>query len=919
MRNRLYRIIASLICSIFAQVVLAQETPQLFSIHQRDQSMSDFVYQIEKQTSYHFYYDPGQTDSLRITIDVTQEPLDVVLSTAFANTGLFYYLDDHNNIFVTPVPLKEGAAAPQIAAKRNQAKPAVGDIKFSRTTNSSVAVVDNRVYVIGNPSNSNPATLTVSGFVRVARTGEPVVGASVYTENTHTGVSTDQYGYFILSLRAGRHALHVESIGMRDVARQIQLRGEGKMNIEMESQEQTLKNVIVSAQKLSNVKSMQLGAQRLDIKTIKQVPVVFGEADLLRVLLTLPGVKSVGEASTGLNVRGGSADQNLVLFNDATIFNPAHFFGLFSAFNPEVVKDVELYKASIPARFGGRLSSVLNISSREGNKKEFAGSAGIGLLTSRLNIEGPLIKDKTSFILGGRTTYADWLLKKLPDEYKNSRASFYDLNLDISHEINKKNNLYLTGYISNDRFNLNSDTVYNYKNQNLSLKWKHIFNSKFYGTLTGGLDRYAYSIGSTVNPVDAYKLNFNVNQAYIKANFNYYINAQHSVEFGLSSIEYNLHPGSYQPVGKQSIVVPDVVAKEKGLESAVYVSDRWTISPVFSAEGGIRYSMFNYLGPQSVNLYPENVPKTEDNIIGTKSYGNNQVIKTYSAPEYRISFKYMISDSFSIKAGYNTQRQYIHVLSNTAAIAPTDIWKLSDPNIRPQQGDQISLGLFKNFRDNTIETSVEVYYKHIEHYLDYKSGAQLVLNHHIETDVLNTKGKAYGVELLIKKLTGKLNGWISYTYSRTLLKQDDAYAGELINGGHFYPANYDKPHDITVISNYRVNHRFSVSINGTYSTGRPITLPTGVFYYSGSYRTLYADRNAYRIPDYFRMDFGMNIEGNHRVHQLTHNSWTIGVYNFTARKNPYSVYYVSQNGAVNGYKLSIFGTAIPYVNFNIRF
>ena len=919
MRNRLYILALFLICSVASHRVYAQQTPQLFSIHQRDQSMSDFVYEIEKQTSFHFYYDPGQTDSLRITIDVTQQPLDVVLSTAFANTGLYFYLDDHNNIFITPVPLKEGAASPRITLKRSLTKPAVGDIKFNRTTNSSVAVVDNRIYVIGTPSNSNPATLTVSGFIRVAKSGEPVVGASVYTENTHTGVSTDQYGYFILSLHAGRHTLHVESIGMRDVARQIQLRGEGKMNVDMESQEQTLKNVIVSAQKLSNVKSMQLGAQRLDIKTIKQVPVVFGEADVLRVLLTLPGVKSVGEASTGLNVRGGAADQNLVLFNDATIFNPAHFFGLFSAFNPEVVKDVELYKASIPARFGGRLSSVLNISSREGNKKEFAGSAGIGLLTSRLNIEGPLIKDKTSFILGGRTTYADWLLKKLPDEYKNSRASFYDLNLDISHEINKKNNLYLTGYISNDRFNLNSDTVYSYQNQNISLKWKHVFNSKFYGTLTGGFDRYAYSIGSTVNPVDAYKLNFTVNQTYLKANFNYYINAQHSMEFGLSSIDYTLHPGSYQPAGKQSIVVPDVVAKEKGLESALYVSDRWTISPVFSAEGGIRYSMFNYLGPQTVNLYPENVPKTEDDIIGTKSYGNNQFIKTYSGPEYRIAFKYMISDSFSIKAGYNTQRQYIHVLSNTAAIAPTDIWKLSDPNIKPQSGDQISLGLFKNFRDNTIETSVEVYYKHIEHYLDYKSGAQLVLNHHIETDVLNTKGKAYGVELLIKKLTGKLNGWISYTYSRTLLKQDDAYAGELINGGNFYPANYDKPHDVTVISNYRVNHRFSVSINGTYSTGRPITLPTGVFYYCGSYRTLYADRNAYRIPDYFRMDFGMNIEGNHRVHQLTHNSWTIGVYNFTARKNPYSVYYVSQNGAVNGYKLSIFGTAIPYVNFNIRF
>jgi outer membrane receptor for monomeric catechols len=361
------------------------------------------------------------------------------------------------------------------------------------------------------------------------------------------------------------------------------------------------------------------------------------------------------------------------------------------------------------------------------------------------------------------------------------------------------------------------------------------------------------------------------------------------------------------------------VNAQRALESALYVSDTYTITDRFSVEGGIRYSMYNYLGPQSVNQYAEGLPKTADDIVTTKSYASGSFIKTYGGPEYRISVKYEISDSFSIKAGYNTQRQYTHVLSNTTAIAPTDIWQLSDPNIKPQSGDQISLGLYKNFLSNTVETSVEVYYKNIQHYLDYKSGAVLVLNHHIETDVLNTNGKAYGVELMIKKLTGKLNGWISYSYSRTLLKQDDPNAGEIINEGKYYPANYDQPHSATVIANYRVNHRFSISANGTYSTGRPITLPIGVFFYDNSFRTLYADRNAYRIPDYFRIDFSMNIEGNHRIHQTTHNSWTLGVYNLTGRKNPYSVYYVSQNGMINGYKLSIFGSAIPYVNYNIRF
>ncbi|MEP7257692.1 MAG: TonB-dependent receptor, partial [Flavitalea sp.] len=625
------------------------------------------------------------------------------------------------------------------------------------------------------------------------------------------------------------------------------------------------------------------------------------------------------EASTGLNVRGGSTDQNLILFNDATIYNPAHFFGMFSAFNPEVVKDLELYKSSIPARYGGRLSSVLNINSREGSKKNLTGSAGIGLLTSRFNLEGPIIKDKSSFILGIRTTYANWLLNALPDQYKKSKASFYDFNLNISHEINKKNTVYLSGYRSADKFNLNSDTVYGYGNQNFSVKWKHIFNNKVNSLVTTGYDRYDYSIYSDRLPLSAYKMKFDINQTYLRMHVNYYLTTKHTIDFGLNSIYYKLHGGSFQPNSKESLVMPQQVEAEQALESALYLSDRYSVTSRFSLDGGIRYSVFNYLGPKNVNEYAPGISITSGNLLGTTQYGSGKMIRTYSGPEYRFSMRYAFSDSFSIKAGFNTQRQYIHMLSNTSAMAPTDVWKLSDPNIKPQFGDQLSLGIYKNFKSNTVEASVEVYYKSIRDYLDFKSGAVLVLNPHIETDVVGTKGKAYGVELLLKKLTGKLNGWISYSYSRILLKADDPLTGIVINKGAYYPASYDKPHDITFIGNYRVSHRFSLSLNATYSTGRPITLPVGRFEYGGSARTLYADRNAHRIPDYFRSDFSMNIDGNHKVHQKTHNSWTIGVYNITGRKNPYSVYYVSEDGMVKGYKLSIFGSAIPYINFNIRF
>jgi hypothetical protein len=419
--------------------------------------------------------------------------------------------------------------------------------------------------------------------------------------------------------------------------------------------------------------------------------------------------------------------------------------------------------------------------------------------------------------------------------------------------------------------------------------------------------------------VNAYKLNFDINQSNFKADFTYYLNRKNTVDFGLSSIYYKLHPGNFQPLGAQSLVTPDAVATQQALESALYLGDKFDVTDDLSISGGVRYSIYNFLGPQTVYNYAPNLPKTSTNLLDSTNYASGKFIKTYSGPEIRVSARYQLGDNLSIKGGYNTLRQYIHLLSNTTAISPTDVWQLSDPNIKPQYGDQVSLGLYHNLKSNTIETSVEVYYKRLRDYLDYKSGANLVLNHHIETDVVGTQGKAYGIEFLVKKATGKANGWISYAYSRTFLRQNDPNVGDLINGGAYYPANFDKPHSFNFIGNYRFSHRFSVSLNLTYSTGRPITLPIAKYEYGGSERVFYSDRNQYRIPDYFRSDFSMNIEGNHKVHQLTHNSFTIGVYNLTGRQNAYSTFFTEQGGVINGYKLSIFARPIPFINYNIRF
>ncbi len=884
--------------------------------------LPDFFSRIEAQTRCYFYYDKLQVDSVWVSVRADNEPLSQVLEKTLKNTGLRFSIDNSNHVFITKnITLLTSLPAGFFSAPGDLAPSAARDSVTDyglQMKKAAKTVSENKLYEIGTRSNLLKKNVIVTGNIRNVKTGEPLVNASVFINNTYA-TATDAYGHYSLTIPGGKYVLNIIAMGMKDTHLQIMVYNDGNLDADIPEQVVTLKEVIVSSKKTANITQVQLGVERLAIENIRRVPSLFGEADVLRVITTLPGVKTVGEASTGFNVRGGSADQNLILFNDATIYNPSHFFGMFSAFNPEIIKDIELYKASIPARFGGRLSSVLDINSREGNKKKITGSAGIGIVTSRLNLEGPLIKDRTSFIVGARSTYANWLLDLLPKEYENSRASFQDVNLSINHRVDSTSQLFFSGYFSNDRFALNSDTTYGYSNRNINIKWKKSFTNKLSALFITGADQYQFKVFSDVNPVNAFDLKFDIQQLFLKTDFVYYRNQQHSFDFGANALLYKLRPGSLEPRGSRSAVQPDDIETERALESGLYLTHRFNPNNKLSISTGLRYSLFSYLGPQDVNYYAPGLPVSSDNLIETKEYGKGDFIKTYGGPEIRFSIRYAFSNSFSIKAGYNSQRQYIHMLSNTTAIAPTDIWKLSDPNIKPQLGEQVSLGFYKNLKSNTIETSMEIYYKNIRDYLDYKPGASLIMNHTIETEVINTKGKAYGLELLVKKPGGKFNGWISYTYSRILLQSTNPDLATSVNKGAEYPANYDKPHDVTVMGTFRVNHRFSLSLNSTYSTGRPITLPIGRYYYAGSQRVLYSERNAHRIPDYMRTDFSMNVEGNHKEHQRTHNSWTIGIYNLLGRKNPYSVYFVSENGFVNGYKLSIFGSAIPFVNFNIRF
>lgn len=883
-------------------------------------SFDQLVSEIEQQTPYRFSYNPAWTDTLVVNAAASNTAVAEVLDRALTGTGLYYNIYKEQ-IFITrerqiltSLPddfFNEGAVS---------SRPSVAfDYSEFERREKEKKKAEERLYSIGPKTDNLQGNATLAGTVRDINSGEPVIGVSVFVENPMIGVATDQFGHYSITLPKGRHELQVKSIGMKSTRRQVMLYANGRLDIEIEEDVTPLKEVVVESDRDQRVMGMQMGMEKLDIKTMKQMPLALGETDILKVVLTLPGVQTVGEGTVGLNVRGGATNQNLILYNDATVYNPSHLFGFFSTFNPDVLKNVELYKSGINAEYGGRLSSVLDVHAREGNLKKLEGSGGISPITGRLMLEGPIAKDRTSFLVGARSTYSDWILGRLDTrELRRSEASFYDLNASIGHKIDDDNDIYLSGYMSRDRFKLNTDTVYKYSDRNASLKWKRVFNSKLYGVLTGTVSQYEYAVESQANPVLGYRMDFSVNQLNGKADFNYFPNATHTITAGASVTNYKLQPGTWRRLGSESITEPDQIQREQGLESALYVGENYEVSPKLSVYIGLRYSFYQSRGPREVYTYAAGTPRQISSITDTLHYEGGPV-KQYHGAEPRLSVRYLVSDNASVKFSYNRMRQYIQMLSNTTAITPTDIWKLSDDYIRPQIGDQLSIGFYKNIRGNLIETSFEAYYKVMKDILDFKNGAELLMNHAIETATLNAQGKAYGFEFMVKKSTGKINGWISYTYSRSLLKTVGLTSAETIRGGKYYPSNYDKPHALNFIGNYKFSRRFNFSLNMVYSTGRPITLPIARYEQNGTMRILYADRNAHRIPDYFRTDVSINIEGNHKIRKLAHSSWTFAVYNLTGRENAYSVYFTSESGVIKGYKLSIFARPIPTITYNFKF
>jgi len=663
-----------------------------------------------------------------------------------------------------------------------------------------------------------------------------------------------------------------------------------------DQQERILNEVEITAFR-SNVGLVQMGAEKFRPQQLRNVPMAMGEADVMKMVQAMPGVKTMGEASSGFNVRGGASDQNLILLSGGTIYNPMHLFGLFSAFNTDALNDVELFKGSIPSQFGGRIASVMNVTAKQADKKDWHGSVSLGLLTSKACLELPLIKNKLSLLLAGRATYSDWLLKKLPEEseYCGGKAGFYDMNGTLSWTINKNHYLNIYGYFSHDRFGFSDYDKYGYTNGNGSAEWKGYWSDQFSSVVTAGYDHYDYTNDETAVETTASQLSFQIEQKYLRAHFEYKTGDNNTLKFGLNNLMYNLMPGKYMPVGNFSTVKLSELTSQTALEETLYLEDEFSASKHWKLLGGFRATMFA-------------------NTVQDKS-------KAYLSPEARLSVAYSPNENNTLKAGVNTMSQFVHKVSNTIIMSPTDTWILSNKNIKPQQGWQGSLGYAARTNNGVMEFSAEVYYKEMQNYLTYRGGAVLLMNPNLEDDVVEARGKAYGAEVQIKKLTGKLNGWISYCYSKTMLQQQDLTAKSLVNDGAWYPAEYDRPHELNVVANYKFTRRYSMSLNVDYATGRPTTVPAGKYYNSKTdcYIPFYTDRNGYRLPDNFRVDLSFNIEPTHRLTAKTHTWVSFGVYNLLGRKNIYNVYYEVEGKAIKGKALSIFGCQIPFISFNVKF
>ncbi|WP_431121383.1 TonB-dependent receptor [Flagellimonas flava] len=922
------KILISFMLLVGMQHALAQEEIPKISISFTNVDVLDALQSIESKTDYRFYYLDAWLENIKVSGTYQDTQVSLILDDLFKNTVLNFYIAEDNKIFLLQNNQIYESLPEDFFGKKDAVAddgPSYDDIQdlgplFVNAEDSGVSRGMQVVKIGKENRNNRKRTFTLNGKVTNARTGQPIPDLAIIVEGEDLGTSTNANGNYSLELPVGENIIRTQGLGIQDSRTKVILYNNGVYNFDLNESVEALDEVVVQGNLDRNVETAITGVTLIEVEKIKNIPLVLGERDILKAAITLPGITTAGEGAAGYNVRGGRTDQNLILLDNGVIYNPSHFFGIFSAINPFSTGSAEIYKGNIPAEFGGRLSSVFDITTKDGNTEKFSGEASIGPVTSNIVLETPIVKDKSALLVGGRATYSDWILKALDDEQlNNSTASFFDVVAKYNHTIDDKNEIKATGYFSRDEFSITSDSIFDYSNRLVSLKWDHKFSEKTTGSLIASNSEYRFGIEFDGESNDDFDLGYKNNETEIKLKMKYLHSDKHKFDFGLSSKLYVVDPGDIVPLGGDSEVTSLTIPQEKGLESAIFASDSYEVNDKLLIDIGLRYSFYAALGASSQRIYQENGPKNSGTMVETQDFDKNEVIETYGGPEARVSARYFLTPDFSIKASINNAYQYIHTLSSNTTVSPTDTWKLSDLNIKPQEAYQGSLGLYKNFGGNTFELSLEGYYKKQTNLLDYKVGAQLLLNEAIETEVIQGDGKAYGVEFLIKKNEGKLNGWLGYTYSRSFVKLDSPFAEERVNNGEFFPSNFDKPHDISLVANYKFTRRFSASANFVYQTGRPVTFPIGSFSFNNSEFVFYSDRNKFRIPDYYRLDLSFNMEGNHKIKKFAHSFWSFSIYNVLGRNNPYSVFFVTEDGDIKAYQSSIFAIPVPTITYNFKF
>lgn len=897
---------------LFTASLSAQQPDKLTSFHVKGISFARFCSMVFEQTSVKVYYQEKWVNQLQVTLDMDNTTALAAVTEVLKGSKLEVSLW-HGNLVVLPGE-KLLTSLPQFISSDTRTKV---DTSSKSITSSEERYITGRnadviqVIKVGKKGNHVPGVKAkIQGRLIDEESGEPIFSATVYIAEIQTGAASDINGYLSLLLKPGNYNASFQFMGYQSKKFQMEVLSDGEFTVSLKKSVIQMKEIEIFGDRQMSIRAKDPGLDKMSIKAIKELPMMMGERDILKVSTTLPGIVSVGEGAAGINVRGGGSDQNAFYINKIPIYNTSHLFGFFPAFNADIIKDFSIYKGFIPAQYGGHLSSVLNIISRQGNRKHFTARGGISPVTANLVIEGPLKKDAGAYMLSGRSSYSDWILKKIKDPtISNSAASFNDLSGSLNYDIGKSQ-LAVFGYHSYDRFSLSNLNEYSYTNNGISASVSRNFSSSLRGEFSLIGSQYSFSTTDKQEEIKAYSHSYKMEHYEFRSDFKQTIGSKNSLEYGLGLIIYKLNRGTVVPYGENSLRNTTALGREQASESSVYISDSWDVLRWLNVTVGGRYALFMPAGSKKVYQYAEGGPKELRYIVDSISFGKNQAIAKYHEPDLRMSLNIKTDDAGSIKLAFNQMHQNLFMLSTTTSIAPNTQWKLADYHLAPSKSNQFSAGVFRTLSKAGIETSAEVFYKKTNNYPEFKDGANFLENVQVETAVLQGNQQAWGIELFIKRSLRKFEGWISYTYSRSIIKVDGNNEWDQINNGESYPANYDIPHSLNLVLNYHISRRLTFASILTYQTGKPVTYPVSVYYYNGLPVLDYSKRNAYRIPDYVRADFSVTIEGNLKKQKFMHSSFIFSAYNALGRDNPYAVYYKTEDGFIRSFMYSVIGVPI---------